>query len=223
MMRLPAYVPKVHTQNAFKGLKDGLKYLKASPSIGRVILLIALYSLMIIPYFTLLPVIAKMILNGNATTYGYLNNVTGIGAIGGAIFLASLKPNVNLNRVLFIIMSVLGIGLILLSFSHNLLLALFFAAITGFAIMSLSTIGNTLLQLNSSTEMRGRVISYFAMAYFGLQPLCSLLIGSISNNVSTPTTIFCQGIAAVLIAILFFPYLWKEVRLEKKVHYTTLL
>lgn len=212
MMRLPLYIPKPRTQKAMEGLTDGLKYLKSTPSIGRLVLLIALCSLIVIPYITLLPVVAKMTLNGNASTYGYLNSFTGIGAIAGAIFLASVKPHINLSKVLVVILSVLGLGLILLSRTHNLPFALLFTTLAGFALMSLSTIINTLLQTMSSTAMRGRVISYFAMAYFGMQPVGSLLIGGISNYAGTPATILSQGIAAFLIMLLFFPYLWKGLK-----------
>lgn len=211
MMRLPAYIPKLQTQKVMEGLKDGLIYLKSTPSVGRLVLLISLCSLMVVPYITLLPVIAKMTLHGNAATYGYLNSVTGIGAIAGAVFLASVKPHINLRKVLVFILCFLGLGLILLSHTHTLLLALLFAAIAGFAIMSLSTIINTLLQTMSSAAMRGRVISYFAMAYFGMQPLGSLITGSISNYAGTSATILSQGIAAFLIALLFLPYLWKDI------------
>ena len=163
-------------------------------------------------YSLLLPVVARMTLNGNASTYGYLNSFTGIGAIAVAIFLATVTPQLNLGKVLVIILAVLGLWLILLSRTHHLLFALMFATIAGFALMALSTIVNTLLQTMSSTAMKGRVISYFAMAYFGMQPLGSLLIGGISNYAGTPATILSQGIASLLIATLFFPYLWKDLQ-----------
>lgn len=212
MMKLPSNMQEIRSRKIMEGLRDGLKYLTSTPSIGRFILLIGLCSLTIIPYITLLPVIARMTLNGNAATYGYLNSVTGIGAICGAVFLASVKPHINLGKILVIILFVLGAGLVLLSHTHNLFFALLFATITGFGIMSLATIINTLLQTTSSPEMRGRVISFFAMAYFGMQPLGSLLIGGISNYAGTQATILSQGIAAFVIALVFFPFLWKGIR-----------
>jgi MFS family permease len=211
MMRLPVYIPQMQTKKVLEGLQEGLRYLKSTPSIGMIVLLMALSSLLVMPYITLFPVIAKITLNGNASTYGFLNSFTGIGAIGGAIFLASLNTHINLKKVLVIATIILGIGLILFSYTDSLVLALLFAAIAGFGMMSQNTLINTLLQTTSSIEMRGRVISYYAMAAYGMNPIGALFIGSVSYYAGTPATILSQGIAAVLIALLFFPYLWKNV------------
>jgi MFS family permease len=216
LMRLPTFTPDAENVNIMDGLKKGLSYLKSTRFIGMIVLMMALSSLLVIPYVTLFPVIAKITLHGNASTYGYLNSFTGIGAIGGAIFLASLKTHINLRRVLVITTVTFGIGLILFSQTHDLLFAFLFTMIAGFGMMSQLTLINTLLQTASSAEMRGRVISYFAMAYFGMQPLGALLIGSISNYAGTSRTILFQGIAAILIALFFFPYLWNTIRPEEK-------
>lgn len=210
MMRLPAYIPQAKPQKAMLELKEGLNYLKSTPSLNRLILLIALCSFLVIPYITLLPIIAKTTLHGNASTYGLLNSFTGIGAISGAIVLASLRTHVNLKKALIVATIILGIGLILFSQAHSLWPALFFAIIAGFGMMSHSTLVNTLLQTTASPEMRGRVVSYFAMAFFGMQPLGALLIGSVSHYAGTQVTILLQGTAALVIVILFFPYLWQK-------------
>jgi MFS family permease len=92
----------------------------------------------------------------------------------------------------------------------NLPLALLFAAITGFGMMSQTTISNTLIQTRVIPEMRGRVLSYFVMAFFGMQPLGALLIGALSGYIGTPNTILAEGIAAIVILIIFLPYLRKD-------------
>ena len=92
----------------------------------------------------------------------------------------------------------------------NLPLALLFAAITGFGMMSQTTISNTLIQTKVLPEMRGRVLSYFVMAFFGMQPLGALLIGALSGYIGTPNTILAEGIAAIVILIIFLPYLRKD-------------
>ena len=97
-------------------------------------------------------------------------------------------------------------------FSHmtNLFIALSFAMLAGFAMMSQMTICNTIIQTNVSTEMRGRVLSFYAMAFFGMQPMGGLLIGTISQYISAPNTILAEGFAAVIIALLFLPHLRKD-------------
>ncbi|MEO6548053.1 MAG: MFS transporter [Ferruginibacter sp.] len=215
LMRFPKFITPPNTQRIITEFKEGWKYLNHTPSIGFVVLMLACTSLFVLPFSTLLPVYAKVIFKGDATTFGYLNSAIGLGAITGAFFLASLKKGVNLKRILFINLLVFGIGLILFSNMVNLPAALFFATITGFGMMSQTTISNTIIQTNVSVEMRGRVISYFAMAFFGMQPLGGLLIGAISHFIGAPLTILAEGLMALVIAVIFLPFLKKEILKEK--------
>ena len=202
-MRLAHYIPREHTKKVQVELKEGFEYLKRTPSIGLIILFLACSSLLVLPFTTLLPVYAKEIFKGNATIFGYLNSFIGLGAIGGTFFLASLKPGANFKKILFINTILFGIGLILFSHIGSLPFALLFAVLIGFGMMSQTTISNTLIQTSAAPEMRGRVISYFAMAFFGLQPLGGLLVGAVSHYIGTPNTILAEGLAAILISLLF--------------------
>jgi len=217
LMRLPKFTPQIHTKKVMGELKEGFTYLKQTPSIGFIILFLACASLLVLPFTTLLPVYAKVIFKGNAAIFGYLNSAIGLGAVSGTIFLASLKPGINLKRILFINTLIFGAGLILFSHINNLPLALLFAVITGFGMMSQVTISNTILQTTVSLEMRGRVISYFAMVFFGMQPLGGLLVGSVSHYIGTPNTILAEGVAALLIALLFSFILRKDIFKRKEI------
>ncbi len=207
LMRLPKQNPQTHSKQAMGELREGLIYLKHTPAIGLIILLLGCMSLLVLPFTTLLPVYAKEIFKGNASTFGYLNSFIGLGAIGGTIYLASLKTGANLKKILFVNTLIFGSGLCLFSHTTILPLALFFAMISGFGMMSQTTICNTIIQTTVSPEMKGRIISCFAMAYFGMLPLGGLLIGSVSNVISTPTTILASGVTAILIALLFSKFL----------------
>ena len=90
-----------------------------------------------------------------------------------------------------------------------------FATVTGFGMMSQTTICNTIVQVKADPRMRGRVMSYFALAFFGMMPLGSLLIGSISQQIGAPNTLLCQGIIAIIIAVVFSGFLRKD-KLNKK-------
>jgi MFS family permease len=214
-MKLPKYIPRVHSEKVIKEFREGYVYLKKTPTIGYLILLIGCISLFVFPFSTLLPVYAKVIFTGNASTFGYLNSFIGLGAVMGTIFLASLKPSAKLKKVLFINLLIFGGGLILFSHETNLPLALFFAMMAGFGMMSQTTITNTVIHTNVSREMRGRVIGYYAMAVFGMQPLGGLLIGAVSQSIGAPNTILISGISALVIALVFMPYLRKEVSKDK--------
>lgn len=210
MMRLPAYTRKERTKNVLGELKEGWGYLKRTPSISFVLIMLALISLMVLPFSTLIPYYAKDVFRGTASTFGVLDSFIGLGAFSGAIFLASQKTGTNLKRILFISTLVFGAGLILFSHERNYPLALFFVTIAGFGMMSQITVSNTLIQTTVAQDMRGRVISFYAMAFFGMQPLGGLLVGSISKWVGTTDTLMGEGIAALLVGFLHWRYLRKE-------------
>jgi MFS family permease len=208
-MRFPKFIQQPHSKKILKEFKEGWKYIRRTPSIGSVILLLACVSFFALPFITLLPIYAKDIFNGNASTFGYLNSFIGIGAIGGAFFLASLQTSINFKKILFVNLLILGGALALFSYMTIFPVALFFVMLAGFGMMSQTTITNTIIQTTVSTEMRGRVISYYVMAFAGMQPLGGLFIGTVSHYIGAQNTILAEGIAALLIAVVFLPFLLK--------------
>lgn len=207
MMRLPLYKKHEHSVNAWQDLRNGFQYLRETPSISNVMLMLATVSLISLPYITLLPVYAKDVFEGDASTFGYLNSFVGVGALSGAIFLASLQPGTNLKKVLFVNTVIFGVGLVAFSHLENFPIALVFMAVSGFGMMSQTTISNTLIQTTVAPAMRGRVISYYAMAFFGMQPIGGLLVGAIAYYIGAPLTILIEGIITLLIAFIFLPFL----------------
>src|ERR1700761_2181755 len=216
LMRLPKYVKKEHKKNVFGELKEGMAYIKRTPSIAFVLIMLALISLMVLPFSTLIPYYAKDVFKGTASTFGVIDSFIGLGAFSGAIFLASQKTGANLKKILFINTLVFGAGLILFSHESNYPLALLFVTIAGFGMMSQITVSNTLIQTTVAPSMRGRVISFYAMAFFGMQPLGGLLVGAISKWVGTTNTLMGEGIAALLIGMLHWRYLHMEKQKAKR-------
>ncbi len=210
MMRLPQYITTVHKKNVFGELKEGMAYIKRTPSIAFVLVMLGLVSLLVLPFSTLIPYYARDVFHGTARTFGVIDSFIGLGAFSGAIFLASLKTGTDLRRILFINTLVFGAGLILFSHEHTYALALIFVTIAGFGMMSQITVSNTLIQTTVAPKMRGRVISYYAMAFFGMQPLGGLLVGSISKWIGTTDTLMGQGCAALLLGLLHWRFLHKE-------------
>ncbi len=215
LMKLPAYVPSTMKKKVALELAEGFVYLRNTPAISIIMLMLALTGLLVLPYNTLLPVFAKVIFKGDAATYGYINSFIGLGAVGGSIFLASLKPGTDLKIVLLRNTVIFGVFLVLFSHMSYFPLAMFMATFTGFGMMSQTTIIMTIIQVNSDKKMRGRVMSYVAMAYFGMLPLGSLLIGAVSQSIGAPNAILCQGFVALIIAAVFSKYLRKD-RMDKK-------
>lgn len=207
-MRLPEFLPQRREKKVIEEIKEGINYIWSTPELFRVVLMMTLVSLLVMPYLAMFPEIAKKTLGGNAVTYGYLNSATGVGAICGTMLLASLKPGTNLRKALIVITFILGVGLALFSQAHVLAYSLIFATIAGFGMMTYTTLVNTILQTSSSEEMRGRVISYFAMAFFGMQPIGALILGSATHFFNASTALLSQGVIALILGVLFFPKLW---------------
>ncbi|HTK20165.1 MAG TPA: MFS transporter [Mucilaginibacter sp.] len=216
LMRLPKYIKKPHTKNVFGELREGFAYIKRNPSLAYIIVMLGLISLMVLPFSTLIPYYARDVFKGTATTFGVIDSFIGLGAFSGAIFLASQKPGANLKKILFINTLVFGAGLVLFSHEHNYPLALLFVTIAGFGMMSQITVSNTIIQTTVDLNMRGRVISFYAMAFFGMQPLGGLLVGAISKWVGTTDTLMGEGIAALLIGLLHWRYLSRQKRKAKR-------
>jgi MFS family permease len=209
LMKLPVRQPSPPAKKAQAAFMDGFRYLKNTPDIGGVMLLLALMALLVLPFNTLLPVFAKVIFKGNAATFGYINSFIGLGALAGTFFLASLKPGTDLKKVLLGATIVFGAGLLFFARISYFPVAMVFATVCGFGMMSQTTICLTLIQVYSDEKMRGRVMSFGAMAYFGTLPLGSLLIGAVSQQAGSPVTIFCEGIIALIVAGIFSGFLRK--------------
>jgi MFS family permease len=210
LMKLPKYISKKATKNVFGELSEGLAYVKKTPSLAFVIIMLGLISLLVLPFTTLIPVYAKDIFHGTASTFGIIDSAIGLGAFAGAIFLASLKPGKDLRKILAINTFVFGTGLVLFSHMPYYPLALIFVTVGAFGMMSQVTISNTLIQTTVDPDMRGRVISLYAMAFFGMQPLGGLIIGSISQRIGVQNTVMSEGIIALLIGVLHLRFIQKN-------------
>jgi predicted MFS family arabinose efflux permease len=207
-MRLKPYVPHPRERKIWThDMREGFAYLRRTPSIAKVILMLGVMSLLVIPYATMMPVYAKVIFHGDATTFGYIDSFIGLGAVTGALYLASLPPSANRKRILWMNTILFGLGLIFFSHTTWFPLAMVFAMLAGFGMMAQTTVSNTIIQTTVAPDMRGRVISYFAMAYFGLQPLGSLLIGAVSQYIGAPATLLAEGLAALVVVGIFWKYL----------------
>jgi MFS family permease len=215
-MKLPRFQQRERITTVRQDLKEGFGYLRMSPGIRKTILMLACISLLSLPYVTLLPIYAAKIFDGGALTFGLLNTFVGLGAVGGALFLASLKTGTNLKVVLFRCTLLFSVGLMTFSYISSFPFALLCIVIVGFGMMAQTTISNTIIQTTVAPAMRGRVISFYAMAFFGMQPIGGLLVGAVAYTMGVQFTVLCQGIATLLIAILFFPFLRRDILLRKQ-------
>lgn len=215
LLKLPKFNPPAIKKKVTSELAEGFQYLKQTPAIGMVILLIICLSLLVLPYDTIVPVFAKVIFKGNAATFGYISSFMGLGAILGSLYFASVKKGSDLKIIALASIAILGTGLILFSRISYFPFAMPFAVLIGFGSLLPTTACITIIQVEAASHMRGRVMSYVAMGYFGMLPLGSLLVGSISQKITAPLTMLCQGITALIVAVVFSKFLRKE-KLDKR-------
>lgn len=209
-MKLNLPPSKKQEVRIWRTLKEGLRYLKQAPDLSSLILLMAGYSLFVIPFSTLLPVFAKDVFNGNAGTFSWFESAAGIGALLGTVYFAGIKPNRNIISIVIYASLIFSLGVLLLSVSFDLILALTFTMVTGMGMMTQTAAINTYLQTHVSDEMRGRVISYFIMGYQGIIPVGSLLIGILSSSFGPKVTVCVAGILGVVSTMVFVYFKYRS-------------
>jgi MFS family permease len=183
--------------------REGVSYAFESLPIRSVLLLLAVVSFMGMPYSTLLPIFAQEVLHGGAQTLGFLMGASGIGALAGAMFLASRSSVLGLETVLVVAAMIFGSGLIAFSLSRLLWLSLGLMVVSGFGMMVLMAASNTLVQTFVDDDKRGRVMSLYTMSLRGMVPLGSLVAGGVASHIGAPATLTLGGICCVLGAVIF--------------------
>jgi len=184
-------------------LQEGWRYVAGSPPIRSILLLLALVSLVGMPYTVLMPVFASQILHGGPHTLGFLMAATGVGALLGALFLANRRTVVGLGKVIPMMSALFGAGLIGFSLSRWLPLSLLLLLFTGIGFMVQMAASNTLLQTLVEDDKRGRVMSFYTMAIMGVTPFGSLLAGGLAHRLGAPHTLLFGGIGCIAAALWF--------------------
>jgi MFS family permease len=198
----------------FAQLYEGWTYATRFAPIRDLLILLALVSLVGVPYTVLMPVFANDILRGGPSTLGWLMAASGIGALAGALLLAARKSILGLGKWIPMMAAAFGIGLVAFSFTRVTWLALTLMIVTGFGFMVQMAASNTVLQTIVDEDKRGRVMSFYTMAFMGTAPFGSLLAGSVAERIGAPHTLMFGGIGCVLGALWFatsLPGLRREV------------
>ncbi len=195
--------PKTDQSKFLKSFTEGFKYTFQSIPIKTLIILLAILSLVGLPYIILLPAYAKEILHGGSDTLGYLMSSMGAGALFAALYMASRKSVIGLGKIISTNIILLGLGIILAAFSKQIYFSSIVFFLTGLSmIFTLSSI-NTLLQTITDDDKRGRVMSFYSMALMGIYPLGNLLAGSIASGIGIPYTLLIMGFITILSGIWF--------------------
>lgn len=215
LMRIVQKDFSAHKSSAWHALKEGFKYVYDFEPIRAIILLLALMSLMGMPYIVLMPIFARDILHGGPSSLGFLMGGSGVGALAGALYLASRRGVLGLGKMIPIGAGIFGLGLIAFALSRNFFWSLTLLIAVGFGQMVQLATSNTLLQTMVDDDRRGRVMGFFTVAFVGMAPVGSILAGALASVIGAPWTLFVGGVACLVGAGVFakkLPQLREKIR-----------
>lgn len=202
-MRIEPTRKRAHKKHVLVELSEGFTYALGFPPIRYILSLIALLSLMGLPYGVLMPIFAKEVLHGDAHTFGFLMAAVGAGAFVSTIFLASRTSVLGLGRVIVAAAGVFGLGVLGFAFSRNMVLSLIFLGLAGFGAMAQIASCNTILQTIVDDDKRGRIMSLFTLSFMGLTPIGSLMAGTAASVLGVQATLVIGGMACLSGGVLF--------------------
>lgn len=198
----PRIMPAVKT-SVLEDLVAGFRYVTGFPPIRSALVLLALVSTMGMPYTVLMPAVARGALGGDSHTLGFLMGGAGVGALGGAFYLASRRTVLGLGRVMAVAACTFGVGLVLFGFSRSFVLSLLIVPVVGGGMMVTMASTNTILQTIVEEHLRGRVMAFYAMAFLGTAPIGSLMAGVVADRIGPTNTIILGGVACLAVGIWF--------------------
>ena len=213
-IKVPKRNKEVHASRLWHDLKEGYSYAFGFAPIRYILLQLGLMSFMGMTYAVLMPIFAKDVLHGGPHTLGFLMAANGIGAITGAVYLASRQTILGLGRLIAIASAIFGAGVIAFSLSTVLVFSLSMMFVVGFGMIVQLASSNTILQSIVEEDKRGRVMSIYATALMGMAPIGNLFSGALASWIGAPATLILSGLACIIGSLLFalkLPHIRKNV------------
>ena len=201
LMRVKATTEEPVTSRLLEEMRAGFDYVRASPPIRTALIVLAVVSTMAMPYTVLMPAFVHDVLRGGPKTLGLLMTSSGAGALAGGLYLASRRSVVGLGRVVMYATLTFGAGLIAFTFARTLWVAMLVLPIVGAGFMVQMAATNTVLQTLVDDRLRGRVMAFYTMAFFGTAPIGSLLAGVAADRFGSRATIAFGGVACIASAL----------------------
>jgi MFS family permease len=218
MMRVAKRPPRVRTGRVLAELADGLRYVWHLPLIRAVLLVLAISSVLGGAYGTLLPIVAAKTFHGGPHTLGILMGSAGCGALAGALYLASRSTVLGLPTVIQRCALGLGAGLVALELATATWMAVPPLFVVGLTMMMQLAATNTLLQTLVEDKMLGRVISLYAVAFFGGAPVGALLEGALASQIGAIHTFAIAGVLCIASALVYAAALPRLRRLSRPLY-----
>ena len=202
MMRVMPQRGKGVKQKVWEDMRDGFQYVVGNIPIRTLLLLMSVISFFGLPLMTFIPAYVKTILHGGSEMLGLLLSCIGVGSFIAALYLAARKSVLGLGKVVMLSGVLLGIGLSVMSFVSIPWVAAVLCLPIGFSVIAAVASINTLLQTLSREDKRGRVMGYMAMAFTGMAPVGSIILGAFEEFVGLQVIILLSGICCFLASLI---------------------
>jgi MFS family permease len=180
-------------------IRAGMRYAWGAWELRVPLLMMAVIGTLGYNFSVILPLYASDVFHRGAGTYSALTVAMGVGALAGGLFVASRRrPS---YRLLVLVSLAFGVLILAVAVAPTLLLVLVLLALMGAASLMFIAVANSLLQLNSSGAMRGRVMSLWAIVFLGSTPIGAPLIGFVAEHYGARIALGVGGVATVLVAL----------------------
>jgi MFS family permease len=203
MMKMKPRIEQSQPKSSVNNVLEGFRYVRRTRSIRALLILLAIVSIVGMPYSVFMPIFADKILNGGAKGLGILLGATGLGALAGSLALAAKKGAQGLGKITAYSCAGFAVSLILFSISRVFWLSFFFLIPVGFCFMVTLASTNTLMQITVPDHLRGRVMSLHVMMFMGMAPFGSLIAGAVAEKIGAPLTIAMGAICCFGCAVIF--------------------
>ena len=211
VMKLPAHRPNPNPQSPLRDLASGLRYVRAHPEIAGLLMLSAVFSMFGFAYQSQLPAYARDILQVGPQGYGIITATVGLGAVSGALLLARYSNRIRRGRWLVIANFAFPFVLALLAVVHNFNAVLLLCYLLGLCFIAQGNLTNVLLQTRVEDSMRGRVMGFFTLTFFGFAPFGNLIVGSLAKSAGLVTALL---VSAGSVFVLSQIVVWKVPRIK---------
>jgi MFS family permease len=212
LMDVKPYVGAVPTESAFRQMREGVSYIWHHPTVRPLITLVAVSNMFAMGYTALLPALAQDVLHAGTVGYGFMSTAIGLGALSGALVIASLGNYQHKGLVLTAGNLLFPVMVIAVSLSRSFHLTMGFLVVAGLGFMTQNATANTLVQTSVSDGLRGRVMSVYMMVFQGFFPIGSLIAGSVAENFGIPAGAAFGGAIALAYGLFL---LWRAPQIRR--------
>jgi predicted MFS family arabinose efflux permease len=197
------YLPATTTESMFGSLKQGIKFVRKQGSMEALTLLAFCMTALSMPMRTYIPVFVKDIFGRGPETYGNLLSLMGVGSICGSLAVAGIGNMRNKGRFALTMLICLGAAISGFSLSKSLPLSYAMLLLVGASMMAVFATVTSLVQLITTNEMRGRVMSVYNCAFRGGMPMGNLVSGWLVPMFTAPVVLGVNGLVLILVAVYF--------------------